>query len=122
MVWLLRLTAVVVTLAVITVVAGVLPVATTRALADLTGLVGAAAAATAFAITARHRRRSPGRWPMALGLAGWAAGQAIWTWHRAVDGRSMTFPDVENALYLVLPVCVSCALLIAARTDRKSVV
>lgn len=97
------------------VVADVFPVATTRLIADLTGFAGATAAAVAFAVTAR-RRPGTGRWAMALGLAGWGAGQGVWTWHRAVDGRAMTFPDIENALYLVLPVCVGASLLLAART------
>lgn len=100
--------------AVALVVTGALPVALTRLLADLTGLWGAAAATTAFATTA-YRQACSARWLMALGLAGWCAGQAVWTWHRSVDGRTTTFPDVENALYLVLPCCVGAALILAAR-------
>lgn len=104
--------------AAVAVMMGALPVPGTRLLADLTGLLGAAAAAIAFAVTA-WQRPSPGRWPMAIGLAGWGAGQAIWTWHRVVDGRAMTFPDIENLLYLILPVCVGMALLIAARAHGE---
>ncbi len=92
------------------------------AVADFTGLVGALAAAVAFAWTGRAPFASgTGRWwrpLMALALFGWGVGQAVWTWHRSVDMRAATFPDVENALYLGLPVFTFFALLHIAKNEH----
>jgi diguanylate cyclase (GGDEF)-like protein len=101
-------------LVLLVVATGALPVAATRLLADLTGFVGAGVATAAFAGTA-SRSRSLARGVTALGLGSWCAGQGIWSWHRFVDGRALTFPDLGNVLFLVLPVCIAAALLVAAR-------
>ncbi|WP_433871801.1 diguanylate cyclase domain-containing protein [Saccharopolyspora sp. CA-218241] len=88
--------------------------------ADAIGLVAAVAAGTAFAITAFRR---PGRqlWrvTMAVAVLGWATGQAIWTWHRVIDLRPMTFPDIENIFFFMLPVGVLAAFVHIARTERS---
>lgn len=102
---------------VIVVVAGVLPLPTGHLLADITGLLGAAVATGLFALSAR-RESSPALWLMTLGLAGWCAGQGLWTWHRSIGGRAMPFVNVENALFLALPCCAGAALIVAARQRR----
>lgn len=104
-------------LVLIVVAIGVLPVAATRLLADLTGFVGAGVATAAFAVTA-SRERSVARAVTCLGVASWCVGQGVWSWHRFVDGRALTFPDLGNVLFLVLPVCIVAALLVAARRHR----
>jgi diguanylate cyclase (GGDEF)-like protein len=108
--------------AVTVVVSGLTPVAVSRLVADVTSLVGALAASAAFAWTGWRERPEQRRWRsmMALALAVWAVGQALWTWQRSVDHRAMTFPDTENACYLGLPVLAFCSLLSVARQDRAA--
>lgn len=87
--------------------------------ADLTGVVGALAAAAAFAWTgfcqAGDERRW--RWLMVLALAWWVAGHALWTWYRSVDPNM--FPNAANALYLGLPVFASFALRTMMKKDHE---
>ena len=124
--WAARLDVLLITAAVLTgmatgvVVSGILRASAVWLVADATGLVGAVAAATAFASTGARQTGVERwwRWLMAAALAGWGTGQALWTWHRGVSGRAMTFPDLENAFYLILPVCVFAALISIARADH----
>lgn len=100
--------------AVAMVASGALPVAATRLVSDLTGLVGSVAAAVAFAVSCRRRGEWWRGW-LAAALALWGAGQGFWAWHRYVGGFAETFPDVENAFYLGLPIFAFLAIVRGAR-------
>ncbi|GAB2749574.1 hypothetical protein GCM10027174_25010 [Salinifilum aidingensis] len=99
------------------VASGVLPPQATRTLADVTGLVGAVAAAAAFGITGYRSGEAWRAW-LSTAMALWAVGQAMWTWHR-LNGRVITFPDIENIFYFGLPLCAFVALVSAARRERS---
>lgn len=100
--------------AVALVATAALPPTGTRLVADLTGLLGALAAAVAFAVTGSRRGERWRGW-LAAALALWAAAQGLWTWHRYAGGLAATFPDVENALYLGLPIFTFLAIVRGTR-------
>jgi diguanylate cyclase (GGDEF)-like protein len=82
------------------------------AVADLIEvLLAATAAATALWRARRSvgRRRSAWAW-ISLACAGWAAGQAIWTWYELVQEREVPFPSLADVGFLVLPVAMSVGL------------
>lgn len=108
--------------AVVLVLSRALPPPLLRLVADLTGLINSVAATAAFARTARACRGAERCWRvfMSVGMAGWAVGQVVWTWHRSVDNTVMTFPNLENTLYLAAPVGVFAALVVIARADRAT--
>ncbi len=81
---------------------------------DLTQLAAAASAAVSCAWTARRttgrRRRS---WSaLAVGCAGWAAGQAVWSWYELAVGIATPFPSLGDVGFLTLPVAATAALLL----------
>ncbi|MDN8937766.1 hypothetical protein Q0P02_14100, partial [Staphylococcus aureus] len=86
-----------------------LPLPATRLLSDSCGLLGALAAAVAVAVTGSRRGERWRGW-LAVALTMWAVAQALWTWHRYAGGLAETFPDVENALYLGLPIFTCLAI------------
>jgi diguanylate cyclase (GGDEF)-like protein len=90
---------------------------------DLAALVNAFVAAVAYTWTGWSHTGPERRWRLflAVGLGGWVAAQAIWTWHRAMHGDDVTVPGIANALFLVLPAGAFAALLVIARADHATV-
>lgn len=89
-------------------------------IADLTGVLGAVAAAAAFAWTgwcqAGGERRW--RWLMVVALALFATAHLLWTWYRSTD--PVAFPNAAEALYLGLPFFAFFAVLTMVRKDREN--
>ncbi|PFG97433.1 diguanylate cyclase (GGDEF)-like protein [Saccharopolyspora erythraea NRRL 2338] len=103
------------------VVSGSLEPAASDLVADLTGVVGAVAAAAAFAWTGWYESGAERRWRwlMVVALAWFATAHALWTWYRAIDPA--TFPNAANALYLGLPFFAFFAVLSMAKKDHGKV-
>ena len=102
------------------VLSGALGASTSLFVADLTGVLGAVAAAATFAWTGWCRMGAERRWRwlMVPALGSWAAAHALWTWYRSTD--PMTFPNAANALYLGLPFCAFFAVLSMVKRDQGS--
>ena len=103
---------------------GLLPAPTSRLVSDLTTLAGAVSACAGFALTAWRGPAEQRRWRLliAVAMAVWLCGQALWTWHRSFDARAMPFPEMANAFFLALPACSFAALLRLSRRDRRTAV
>jgi diguanylate cyclase len=64
----------------------------------------------------RHTgRQRAWRLVVALGMAGWSSGQAIWSWYQWTHGGSLASPSWADFGYLSFPVFVLPALFVAAR-------
>lgn len=104
--------------AIILVLSGSSGKSISQLVADLTGVLGAVAAAATFVWTglgqAGEERRW--RWLTAFGLAWFATAHALWAWYRSFD--PMTFPNAANALYLGLPLFSFLALLSMINKDH----
>lgn len=86
-------------------VQGIAPEATLRnqAITDAAQL-GLGVLATVLWAVARRKRVTPWAWGLALGLAGWSAGQAYWLVMRDVFGNPLPrAPSIGDSLYLLLP-------------------
>ena len=69
----------------------------------------AAAAAVGRAATCVGRRRAA--WlAIGAGCAGWAAGQALWTWYELAAEREAPFPSLADVGFLAFPVGMSVGL------------
>lgn len=85
-----------------------------RAVDDLAQLVGGLTAVVCCLWTARRARGADRSWRllMAIGMAGWSTGQALWTYYRLFDLRAVPSPSWADAGYLTLPVFALPALLV----------
>ncbi len=103
---------------IVVVLSGLIGPEVSPLMADLTGVVGAVAAAAAFAWTGWYQVGDERRWRwlMALALAWLVAGHAMWTWYRSIDPK--TFPNAANALYLGLPLFAFFALRTMVKKDH----
>ena len=93
-------------------------------LVDDLGELAAALAATGFAARRAVVSRLRLRWSWALigaGTGGWAAGQAVWSYHELIGRDGVPFPSVADVGFLALPVLALTGLLIrpAAGLDRR---
>ncbi|PKW18234.1 GGDEF domain-containing protein [Saccharopolyspora spinosa] len=90
---------------------------------DLAALVNAIVAVVAYSWTGWSHTGPERRWRLflAVGLGGWVAAQAVWTWHRAVHGAALAVPGIASALFLLFPAGVFAALLVIARADHARV-
>ncbi|MCU1589685.1 MAG: Diguanylate cyclase/phosphodiesterase [Frankiales bacterium] len=85
-----------------------------RSFNDLAQLAAAAAAA----LTAGHAAlRSSGRarwmWlAVAVGCAGWAAGESVWSWYELARGIDTPFPSLADIGFLLFPAAAGVALLL----------
>lgn len=106
--------------AVVLALSGLVAVGDGQLVADLTGLLGAVAAAAVFAWTGWHRigAERKWRWIMAFALAWWIAAHGLWTLYNRVDPN--TFPNAANALYIGLPLFGFFALLTLVHKDREA--
>lgn len=106
--------------AIVLVLSGLLDIAVSRLVADVTSLLGAVAAAAAFAWTgwSRAGEERRWRWLITLALVWWVAAHTLWTSYRGVDPDF--FPDAANALYLGLPLFAFFALLRMVKRDRAA--
>ena len=79
---------------------------------DLTQLLAAVGAGLSCVRTARRARgRRRRAWTaLAVGCAGWAAGQAFWSWYELVLGVRTPFPSPADLGFLVFPVAATVAL------------
>ncbi|GGL99999.1 putative bifunctional diguanylate cyclase/phosphodiesterase [Nakamurella endophytica] len=94
-----------------------------RWVADLAQFVVAALAAASAGLAARRATgRGRAAWTgLGIGLAGWAAGQAVWSVYELGFHRAMPFPSIADAGYLLLPVGAAAGLwLLPAPIDRRS--
>src|SRR5699024_2551782 len=105
---------------IILVLSGLLDIAVSQLVADVTSLLGAVAAGAAFAWTGWRRvgEERRWRWLMALALVWWLTAHALWTAYRSEDPN--LFPDAANALYLGLPLFAFFALLGMVKRDRAA--
>jgi diguanylate cyclase len=86
----------------------------TRTIDDIAEMVAAAAAA-GFGIrrALRSTRRVRASWLLiALGCAGWAAGEAIWCYYELLQHRDTPFPSLADAGFLVFPLLALAGLLV----------
>ena len=86
----------------------------TTAVSDLSQLLAAAAAAVACWRTARSTSgRMRKSWAaVALGCAGWAAGQAVWTVLDLTQADNIPYPSLADLGFLLFPVgAIACLLL-----------
>ncbi|WP_190812638.1 GGDEF domain-containing protein [Saccharopolyspora pogona] len=90
---------------------------------DLAALVNAIVAGVAYSWAGWSHTGPERRWRLflAVGLGGWVAAQAIWTWYRAVHSAAAAVPGVASALFLLFPAGVFAALLVIARADHARV-
>jgi diguanylate cyclase (GGDEF)-like protein len=80
-------------------------------LAQLLAALGAALACGRAAGRAVGRRRQA--WvALSVGCAGWAAGQAVWTWYELVLGTGTPFPSPGDVGFLAFPVAAVVALVL----------
>ncbi|GIH14106.1 putative bifunctional diguanylate cyclase/phosphodiesterase [Rugosimonospora africana] len=80
---------------------------------DAAQLCGGALAAASCAWTARRASgvERAWRWRIAIGMAGWSAGQLIWSWYQIVAQTPLPSPSWADVGYLTLPVFGCLALL-----------
>ena len=71
-------------------------------------------AAVACWWTARRHTGSQRRWRllMAVGMAGWSVGQAIWSWYQIFADTPLPCPSLADVGYLTMPVLALPALLV----------
>jgi diguanylate cyclase (GGDEF)-like protein len=88
---------------------------------DLGQLIFAALASLGCVLGARRRRgRHRGAWcAMAVGLGGWALGQAVWCWYELIAGTETPFPSAADAGYLTFPVAVAVGLCLLPGRDSQ---
>lgn len=101
---------------------GQVPPPTVRAIDDLALPLLSFVAATFFAITARSEQgRARAAWAMmALALAAFGVGEAIWCYHDLFR-KEVPFPSSADAFFLFFPVGVCAALLLLRnRANRES--
>ncbi|HYY09999.1 MAG TPA: EAL domain-containing protein [Kineosporiaceae bacterium] len=70
-------------------------------------------------------RRGPSSWLwrllLAVGITGWACGQALWSWYQLVEGRPLPSPSLADVGYLTLPVfAVPAVLLLPAPSAPRA--
>ena len=70
-------------------------------------------AAVACWWTARRHTGAQRRWRllMAVGMAGWSVGQAIWSWYQIFADTPLPCPSLADVGYLTMPVLALPALL-----------
>ena len=85
---------------------------TAVAVDDLAQLLAATGAALSCARTARrlHGRRRQCWTALAVGCAGWAAGQAVWSWYELALGVRTPFPSPADLGFLLFPVAATVGL------------
>ncbi|MFI5839117.1 putative bifunctional diguanylate cyclase/phosphodiesterase [Catenuloplanes sp. NPDC051500] len=101
---------------------GVLPGPAGVALDNLAQLVAGVVAAVCCLVTARGATGAARTWRLliGLGMAGWSAGQLIWTLDQLSGGDYLPGPATAELGYLSLPVFALWALLtVAAATPRR---
>ena len=83
-----------------------------RAVDDLGQLaVAALAAVCSFRAAYRHHDRLRQSWiATAVGAAGWAIGEAIWSYYELIAGRQTPFPSFADMGYLMFPVGAALGL------------
>ena len=83
-------------------------------------VVGVAAVICGVIGARRHRgRRRLWRLVLAIGMAGWSAGQVMWGWNQLVHHGALASPSWADVGYLSLPVFALPALFIAAEGIRN---
>src|SRR6266516_4229232 len=82
---------------------GLLPPAASTVVDDAGQLAAGLVAALACGWTGLRRSGPERSWRllMALAMAGWSAGQAIWTWYQIFDAESLPSPSLADIGYLM---------------------
>src|SRR2546421_44583 len=86
---------------------------------DSAQLTAGLAGAVACLWTARHRHGVERTWRVlvGVGMCGWSAGQAIWSWYQIFAATPLPSPSLADVGYFTLPVFAFAALLVLAK-DR----
>src|SRR4051794_26205073 len=89
-------------------------------LGQLAAATGAAAPAAWAAVRAAGSRRRAWAW-IALGMGGWAAGQAVWTAYELFLDREVPFPSAADAGFLLSPIATAVGLVTWLAAGRRAV-
>ncbi len=116
--------AVAVPVCVLVVTSGVLGSYGSQVLDDGAQLAGALFA-TACCWSTWRRGGSAGRFAparvwrllLAVGIGGWACGQALWSWYQLVEGRLLPSPSLADVGYFTLPAFAAPAVLLLATSS-----
>ncbi|MBB4964804.1 GGDEF domain-containing protein [Saccharothrix violaceirubra] len=90
---------------------------------DLAQLATGLLATTTCLVTARTRAGADRWWRilMGLGMLGWSAGMALWTWYQLVEERAVPSPSLADAGYLsVVPFALAALSVIGNHRRSES--
>ena len=89
---------------------------------DDTFQLSAALTAVVCGLLVARRVDGPQRWwrvLIAIGMACWAAGQAIWSWHQLAGGEGLPSPSLADVGYLAFPALALPALFVLASSRQQ---